>query len=52
MIYPILELIDETLDELSNREQRNLLKDLSREIDSRLEGVGEENDEFEEDEEE
>lgn len=51
MKYGILDLLDESLSELSNREQRNLLKDLSREIDSRLQDVGEEKDdkdEFEE----
>lgn len=48
MKYGILDLIDTCLSELSNREQRNLLKDLSNEIDSRLQDVGEENDEKDE----
>ena len=48
MLYPILELLDDSLAELSNREQRNLLKDLEREIYSRLEDVGEEKDEYDE----
>lgn len=48
MKYPILELLDESLDTLSNREQRNLLKDLSSEIDSRLQNVGEEKDDKDE----
>lgn len=52
MKYGILELLDESLDTLSNREQRNLLKDLSSEIDSRLQDVGEEKDDKDEFEEE
>lgn len=52
MKYPILELLDETMSELSNREQRNLLKELSIEIDSRLKDVGEEKDDKDEFEEE
>lgn len=52
MKYGILELLDESLSTLSNREQRNLLKDLSSEIDSRLEDVGEEKDDKDEFEEE
>lgn len=52
MKYPILELLDESLSALSNREQRNLLKDLSSEIDSRLQDVGEEKDDKDEFEEE
>lgn len=46
--YPILEVLDGTLSELSNREQLNLLNELSSEIDSRLGELGEENDEEEE----
>ena len=49
MLYPILELLDDSLAELSNREQRNLLKDLEREIYLRLEDVCEEKDEYDED---
>ena len=52
MKYGILDLIDESLSELSNREQRNLLKDLSSEIDSRLQDVGEAKDDKNELEEE
>ncbi|MBA5652215.1 hypothetical protein ACIXKX_15915 [Bacteroides fragilis] len=52
MKYPILELLDESLNNLSNREQRNLLKDLSSEIDSRLQDVGEAKDDKDELEEE
>ena len=48
MKYPILELLDESLNNLSNREQRNLLKDLSSEIDSRLQDVGEAKDDKDE----
>lgn len=48
MKYSILELLDESLSVLSNREQRNLLKDLSSEIDSRLQDVGEEKDDKDE----
>lgn len=50
---PVVEdFIDESLSELSNREQRNLLKELSSEIDSRLQDVGEEKDDKDEFEEE
>lgn len=52
MKYPILELLDESLSVMSNREQRNLLKDLSSEIDSRIQDVGEEKDDKDEFEEE
>lgn len=52
MIYGILDLLDESLSELSNREQRNVLKKLSSEIDSRLQDVGEEKDDKDEFEEE
>lgn len=52
MKYGILDLLDESLSELSNREQRNLLKELSSEIDSRLQDVGEEKDDKDEFEEE
>lgn len=48
MKYGILDLLDESLSELSNREQRNLLKDLSSEIYSRLQDVGEEKDDKDE----
>jgi hypothetical protein len=52
MKYGILNLLDESLSELSNREQRNLLKELLSEIDSRLQDVGEEKDDKDEFEEE
>lgn len=52
MKYVILDFIDEFLSELANREQRNLLKELSSEIDSRLQDVGEEKDDKDEFEEE
>ncbi len=52
MKYGILDFIDESLSELSNREQRTLLKELSSEIDSRLQDVGEEKDDKDEFEEE
>ena len=52
MKYVILDFIDESLSELANREQRNLLKELSSEIDSRLQAVGEEKDDKDEFEEE
>lgn len=48
MKYEILSLLDEFLNKLSNREQRNLLKELSSEIDSRLQDVGEEKDDKDE----